>query len=124
MFDGLDLSHIVHSEKSASGHSKGVSRSRRGSAKNVLHIIITDKELVLKTYVLFAHQVKRSDLLHIIPLTKLIDIEVMPSNLPSKLSVKFLGPNGEKKEVVLVSKRNSVVKEILDKHVLENLRAM
>jgi len=124
MFDHLDLSHVVHSEKSASGYTSKSSISRRAGASRVLHIIITDRELVFKTNAFFAYPAKRHDLLQIIPLNRLIDTEVIQGGLLSKLSVKFLGPGGEKKEVVLISKRNSTVKEILDKHVLKNLQAM
>lgn len=117
MFENLDLSRVVYEEKSASGYSTKSFRTKHGGASKVLHIIITDKELVLKTYLFMAFIAQKHDLLHIIPLTNVIDTSLQNGRILSKLYVRFRGLNGEEKEVVLLSKRNQEIKIILDKYV-------
>ncbi|NOQ71918.1 MAG: hypothetical protein GQ574_07950 [Crocinitomix sp.] len=117
MFENLDLSNVAYSEKSASGYSTKSFGSKFGGASKVLHIIITDKELVLKTYLFLAFIAKKNDLLHIIPLTTLTNTELKDGRIFSKLHVRFTGIKGEEKEVVLMSKRNLEIKAILDKYV-------
>jgi hypothetical protein len=117
MFENLDLSNVDYSEKNASGNSTHSFITKLGGANKVLHIIITKKELVLKTNLFMASIAKKSDLLHIIPLTNLVSTELKDGRIISKLHVRFTGVNGDGKEVVLMSKRNLEIKEILDKYV-------
>lgn len=117
MFSDLDLSHLIYSEKNASGYSTKSFRTKRGGASRVLHILITDKELIIKTYLLFASIAEKYDMLHRIPLENILSTEIKKGMIYSKLLVQFKGPGGEVKEIVLMSKNNIRIKEILDQYV-------
>lgn len=113
MFDSLDLNRVIYSEKSASGYSTKSFRTRWGGASKVLHIIITDKELVIKTFLFLAYIAKRHDMLHRIPLENIVETRIEKGTFYSKLHVHF-NVGGEKKEVVLMSRNNERIKKILD----------
>jgi|GEM_PF-4576532 len=115
MFSDLDLSNLIYSEKNASGYSTKSFRTKIGGASRVLHIMITDKELIIKTYLLFAYIAEKHDLLHRIPLENILSTEIKKGTRYSKLVVEFKGQHGEVKEIVLMSKNNIRIKEILDK---------
>jgi hypothetical protein len=117
MFSDLDLSNLVYSEKSASGYSTKSFRTKWGGASKVLHIMITDKELIIKTYLFLAHVAEKHDMLHRIPLENILKTEIKKGTVFSKLFIEFKGNNGESKEIVLMSKNNDQIKEILDKYV-------
>lgn len=117
MFNDLDLSNLVYSEKHASGYSTKTFRTSWGGSSKLLHIMITDKELILKTYLFFAHIAEKHDLLHRIPIENILKTEIKKGTLFSKLIVQFKGQNNEKKEIVLMSKNNIQIKELLDKYV-------
>ena len=115
LFDGLDLSHTIYSEKNASGFSTSSFRNRYGGASKTLHIVITDKELILKTFWLFAGIAKKHDMLHRIPLEKILSTEIKEGPIFSKLFVRFTGENGEQKEIVLMSGKNEHIQQLLDR---------
>mgnify|MGYP000719229333 CR=1 FL=1 len=117
MFSDLDLSNLVYSEKNASGYSTKSFRTKWGGASKVLHIIITGNELIIKTYLFLAHVAEKHDMLHRIPLENILKTEIKKGAILSKLFVEFTGQNGETKEIVLMSKTNRQIKEILDKYV-------
>lgn len=115
MFSDLDLSNLIYSEKNASGYSTKSFRTKRGGASKVLHIVITDKELIIKTYLFLAYIAEKHDLLHRIPLENILSTTIKKGIIYSKLVVEFKGQGGEVKEIVLMSKNNTRIKEILDK---------
>lgn len=117
MFSDLDLSNLVYSEKSASGYSTKSFRTKWGGASKVLHIMITDKELIIKTFKFLAHVAEKHDMLHRIPLENISSAEIKKEAMFSKLFVEFKVQNGEEKEIVLMSKNNNQIKKILDKYV-------
>ena len=79
--------------------------------------MITDKELIIKTYLFLAHVAEKHDMLHRIPLENILKTEIKKGTVFSKLFIEFKGNNGESKEIVLMSKNNDQIKEILDKYV-------
>lgn len=115
MFSDLDLSNLIYSEKNASGYSTKSFRTKRGGASRVLHIVITDKELIIKTYLFLASIAEKYDMLHRIPLENILSTTIKKGIIYSKLVVEFKGQGGEVKEIVLMSKNNIRIKEILDK---------
>ncbi len=117
MFSDLDLSSLVYSEKRASGYSTKSFRTKRGGASKVLHIMITDKELIIKTFMFLAHVTEKHDMLHRIPLENISRTEIKKGTIFSKLFVEFKGKDGEIKEIVLIAKNNNQIKKILDKYV-------
>lgn len=120
MFSDLDLSHLVYSEKSASGYSTKSFRTKWGGADKVLHIMITDKELIIKTHLFFAYVAEKNDMLHRIPRENLLKTEIKKGIVFSKLFIEFKGNNGELKEIALMSKNNNHIKEILDNSMIVN----
>ncbi|WP_417265114.1 hypothetical protein [Brumimicrobium sp.] len=119
-FKSLETKHILFSEKFASGYSTKSLRTRHGGASKLLHIVITEKELILKTYLFMAFIAKKHDLLHIIPLTDIVSTELKKNNIHSKLHIKFFGVNGEEKEIVLMSDRILKIKKILDQYIAKH----
>lgn len=117
MFSDVDLNNLVYTEKNASGYSTKSFRTKWGGASKVLHIMITDKELIVKTYLFLAHVAEKHDMLHRIPLENILKTEIKKGSLLSKLFIEFKGQNGDVKEIVLMSKNNRQIKEILDKYV-------
>lgn len=116
-FGSIDYSTIVFSDKSASGYSNKSWKTKRGGASKVLHIIVTDKELIIKTYLFMAYIAKKHDMLHRIPLQNITCTSIKKGTFSSQLHVNFAIEKGEDKEVVLISKNNSQIKEILDRYV-------
>lgn len=116
-FGSIDYSNIIYSEKSASGYSNTSWKTKRGGASKVLHILITDKELIIKTYLFLAYIAKRYDMLHRVPLENITSTALKRGAFSSKLHVTFTTIKGEEKEVVFMSKNNHQIKEILDKYV-------
>lgn len=115
MFSDLDLLKVIYSEKNASGYSTKTFISRSGGASKVLQIIITDKELIVKTFLFLAYVAEKQDLLHRIPFENILKTEIKKGVLFSKLFIEFKDQNGKIKEIVLISRNNIQIKEILDK---------
>lgn len=117
MFSNFNQSKLIYTERNASGYSTKSFRTRWGGASKVLHIMITDKELILKTFLFLAYVAKKNDMLHRIPLENILKTEIKKGTMFSKLFIEFKGENGEVKEVVLMSKNNNQIKELLEKYV-------
>ena len=116
-FGPIDTSTIIYSEKSASGYSNKSWKTKRGGASKVLHILITEKELIIKTYLFLAYIAKRNDMLHRIPLENITSTTLKKGTFSSKLYLTFTTIEGKDKEIVLMSQNNLQIKEILDKYV-------
>lgn len=112
----IETTTIIYSEKSASGYSNKSWKTKHGGASKVLHILITDKELIITTYPFLAYIAKKYDMLHRVPLKNIISVESKEGTLFSKLHVSFTSAEGEYKEVILMSKNNNQMKEILDRY--------
>ncbi len=114
LFADLDLSKVLYSEKNASGYSTKSFRTKLGGSSKVLHVMITDKELIIKTYLLAAYIAQKHDMLHRIPLENIVNTEIKEGSFFSKLFIRFKGQQEELKEIVILSKNNYQIKEILD----------
>lgn len=114
-FSDLDQCDLLYSEKHASGYSPGRVFLLSGSASKVLHVMITDQELVIKTFLFFAFIAKKADLLHRIPLKNIISTEVKKGSTHSRLIVRFKKDNEEIKEIAIMSKNNSEIQQILER---------
>ncbi len=124
VFSDLDLSKLIYSEKNASGYSTKSFRTRWGGASRVLHIMITDKELIIKTNLFMAYIAQRYDLLNRIPLENMVRVEIKEGGFRSKLFVEFKEQGGEVKEIVLMSKNNFQIKEILDRYKKQEITGL
>lgn len=114
IFSDIDKTKLIYAEKFASGYSTKSLRTKYGGASKTLHIMISDKELIIKTYLFGAHIAKMHDMLHRIPFENLISTELKKGRLFSKLFVRFKNEKGNQKEIVLMSNNNKEIKEILD----------
>lgn len=72
-----------------------------GGARNVLDVVVTDKELWLKSMLLFAGIGKQYDLLHKVSLDNIKRAE----RQGSKITLYFRTEDGENKQIVLTIKR-------------------
>ena len=116
-FSDIDLGSVVFSEKHASGHIVRSRQTRRAGITKMLHVIITDQELFLKTNIALAHLANENDMLHRIPLRNILALEYEKGMVSSKLYVKFVSVLGEEKVVILQSKNNLRIKAILEQYV-------
>lgn len=118
-FSDIDPNSIIYSEKWASGHSLKSFITKYGGANKVLHIIITDKELIIKTGVLLAFIANIYDLLHRIPLKNIEKTERKKGLLGPRLHVHFTDQTGKKKEIVLMSKNMEEIEGLLHQSMEE-----
>ena len=117
MFADIDLNNVIYSEKNASGHVVRSMQTRRVGATKMLHVFITDKELIFKTYLFFGHIAHENDMLHRIPLENIMDLEYKKGVISSKLYIKFTSIYGEEKVIVLQSKNNLRIQSILEQYI-------
>ena len=116
-FEDIDLNTVVYSERNASGHVVRQTQTRRAGTTKMLHIIITDQELIFKTNLIFAHIAAENEMLHRIPLTNIMQMEFKKGRFSSKLYVKFRTIHGEEKVVILQSKNNLRIQSILEQYI-------
>ena len=113
-FGRIDLTKMIYCEKFASGYSPKAYNKGKGGVNRVLHIIITDHELIVKTSLFMAYLASRLDLMKRIPLEKIKQTELKDSRFYSKLIVRYETTEGKLKDVVLISKNNARIKLILE----------
>jgi hypothetical protein len=117
IFSDINQNNVIFSIKNASGHIVKSIQTRRAGATKMLHILITDKELIFKTNIVFAHIAFENDMLHRIPLENIMEMEFKKGLISSKLYVKFRTIHGEEKVAVLQSKSNLRIQSILEQYV-------
>ena len=120
LFEGIDWGKLVYSEKNASGYSTKSLRTKWGGSSKVLHVMITDKELIIKTWLLFADIAKKHDLLHRIPLENIVRTEMNEARLFTRLFIQFKGERDELKEIVIISRNNYQIEEILNRTIVRS----
>ncbi len=101
IFPDINTVHVVYRDKSASGNSTQSWKTKMGGAKNVLDIVVTDKELWIKSMLLFAGIGKRYDLLHKVSLNNIKGVNTKGK----KITIDFKTEDGEDKQVVIITKR-------------------
>lgn len=119
-FGEVDYSKSRFYEKHASGFSLKPKKWNRGRASGTLHILITDKEFILKSFMFGAGTSKRMGLLQRIPLENILSTELKSGFLDTKLHVKCETVEGEEKEFVLISKGHARIKELLDEAIQQH----
>ncbi len=98
-----DIGEVVvrYRDKTGSGRSMQSWKTKIGGAKNVLDIVVTDKELWLKGMMLFAGVCERFDLLHKVPLANITNVQQDGISI----TIDFTSVDGKDKQLVLVTKR-------------------
>jgi len=114
-FPKLDKSEFEFTENMASGYPTQSFKTKMGGANRVLQIRVTGDALWLKTNFLMAFIAELFDLLHIIPIEKIIDVSVEGK----QINLEFL-KNGRTKKVVLVSKKQSELATLLNRKMKIN----
>ncbi|HYV95396.1 MAG TPA: hypothetical protein VE978_26720 [Chitinophagales bacterium] len=102
IFPDINSVMVKYRDMSASGYSTKNWITKRGRASGVLDIVVTDDELWLKSMLLFAGILKKYDLLHKIPLKKIMKANNITGR---KVTLDFKSETGENKQVVLITKR-------------------
>jgi hypothetical protein len=116
-FGPVDFSKAIFIDNYASGYSPRAANMGKGGARKVLHIIVTDKELITTTYLMLAYIARRTDLMQRIPLERIRHVELKRTKFFEKLVVRFETAEGKLKDLVLSSKNNLQLKAILDEYV-------
>jgi hypothetical protein len=88
---------VKYRDKTATGYSTQSWRTKVGGASRAIDIVVTDHELWLKSFLLFAGITKQHDLLHKIPLTKI----TRTKEDGDRITLDFRNEKGEKKQVVI-----------------------
>jgi hypothetical protein len=113
-FSDLKGIQFKYSEKFATGFSNKSWLTRHGGAKNCLHIQLTDKELIIKTFLVLAFIARRNDLLHRVPFSKIKSLRLEDAFYRTKLFITFVDEKNRMNEIVLVSKNNQQIKTLLE----------
>lgn len=100
IFPDINSVHVVYRDKSASGYSTKSSRTKMGGARNVLDIVVTDKELWIKSMLIFASIGQQFDLLHKISLSNI----TQANREGRKITLNFKTEEGDDRQVVLLTK--------------------
>ena len=100
IFPEISPNDILYHDSFASGYSKSWP-IRIGSPSNALEIVVTEKELWLKTMVLFASIQKFYDIIHKISLDKIHKVETKGR----LITLSFTTETGENKQVVIKTKK-------------------
>lgn len=115
IFPDIGTVLVHYRDKTASGNSTQSWKTKMGGAKNVLDIVITDKELWLKSMLLFAGVCKQFDLLHKIPLSNITKV----TEEGKSITIDFKSDDGKNKQVVVQTKRPDVFVNTLGKGKLK-----
>ena len=101
IFPDIDSVQVNYRDKTASGYSTKSRITKMGGANKVLDVVVTDKELWLKSMLLFASIGDQYDLLHKIALSDISGI----NRQGKKITVDFRTENTESKQVVIITKK-------------------
>lgn len=80
----------------------------------MLHIVITENELWIKTFMFMAYIAKKHDMLHRIPLSEITHTEIKDGAVFSRLHISFNDANGIGKKIVLMSKHNAKIRNLIE----------
>ena len=100
IFPDINTVKINYRDRTASGYSTKNWTTKIGGARNSLDIIVTDKELWLKSMLLFAGIGQRYDLVHRVSLDK-VQVKKEDGN---RLNIEFTNDNGELKQIIVTTK--------------------
>ncbi|MBA4056113.1 MAG: hypothetical protein C0490_15470 [Marivirga sp.] len=100
IFPDIKTVQVKYRDKTALGYSTKSWKTKVGGASRAVEIVVTDKELWLRSFLLFAGITKQHDLLHRIPLSKIIKIK----EANGQITLDFKSDKGESKQVVLNTK--------------------
>ena len=113
-FPELDQVDFEFSEKFVSGYSTQSFITKLGGARNALSIKVTKDALWITTNLFFAWFAEKFDLLHLIPIKSLSSVKLI-----NKMIHLEFEKNGEKKEIVLLSRKQKELIDLLQRKMEE-----
>lgn len=81
MFPDLESVRVLFKENRASGFSKKSFMTKRGGANKMLQVIITNRELWIRSHAMHATFAKKADLLHKVRLDRITGINEVKKNI-------------------------------------------
>jgi hypothetical protein len=100
IFPDIRTVHVIYRDETASGYSTKSWKTKMGGASRAIDIVVTDKELWLSSFLLFAGITKQHDLLHKIPLNKI----AVAKEKEGRITLNFKSDKGESKQVVIITR--------------------
>lgn len=100
IFPDIRSVNIRYRDKTAFGYSTKSWQTKVGGASRSMDIIVTDKELWLRSFLLFAGITQQHDLLHRIPLHRIIKVK----EHGAEVTLDFRDEKGQPKQVVINTK--------------------
>lgn len=97
IFPDINSVTVKYRDKTALGYSTKSWQTKIGGTSRALDIVVTDNELWLKSFLLFAGITQQHDLLHKISLKKITRIK----ENGKEITLDFVNVKGEKKQVVI-----------------------
>lgn len=97
IFPDINSVIVRYRDKTALGYSTKSWQTKIGGASRAIDIVVTDKELWLKSYLLLAGITQQHDLIHKISLSKIS--RVMEKG--REITLDFTNDKGEKKKLVI-----------------------
>ena len=97
IFPDINSVTVRYRDKTALGYSTKSWQTKIGGTSRAIDIVVTDKELWLKSFLLLAGITQQHDLVHRIPLTRIIRVK----EKGSEIILDFKNDKGEKKQVVI-----------------------
>lgn len=107
-------SALIYSESFASGRSLKSWRTRLGGASNCLMVMLTRDRLVIRPFFPFLILGPDFDLVHDIPFSSLETVTKNTGFLKGGLRLRFRLPNGELRELEIMSKNTVALKQALE----------
>lgn len=95
----------------ASGYSVQAGKAKLLKGKNAIDIVVTDKELWLKSMLLFAFTCKQADLLHKVPLGNISKVKAEGK----AIVIDFKAADGNNKQVMLYTKRPDALVQAMER---------
>jgi len=103
IFPDINSVTVKYRDKTALGYSTKSWQTKIGGASRALDIVVTDNELWLKSFLLFAGITQQHDLLHKISLKKITRIK----ENGREITLDFINVKGEKKQVVINTRNHA-----------------
>lgn len=97
IFPDINSVTVKYRDKTALGYSTRSWQTKVGGTSRALDIVVTDKELWLKSFLLLAGITYQHDLVHKIPLSRITQVK----ETGSEIVLDFKNDKGEKKQVVI-----------------------
>jgi len=100
IFPDINSVNILYRDKTAFGYSTKSWHTKVGGASRSMDIIVTDKELWLRSFLLLAGITQQHDLVHRIPLHRIVRIK----EHGAEITLDFRNEKGQPKQVVINTK--------------------